>query len=85
MDPDANTLIVWVRGYNDSEPFELSIPENLPGWALRPEAAFQAEISWDRRNSERLLTGDFTNFQPLDFSYSEPEELVALLQNQTPR
>ena len=80
--PDAKTLMMWVRGYNDSQPFEVAIPSNMPGWALRPDAAFQAEIPWDRRDSERLRVDDLAGFRPLDFSYSEPEELVALLQNQ---
>ena len=81
MDAENNILTMWVRGYNDSQPSEMPIPEAMPGWALRPETAFEAEVPWQVRDSHQLLAADLTNFKPLDFSYSQPEELVELLAN----
>ena len=81
MDAENNILTMWVRGYNGSQPFEMPIPEAMPGWALRPETAFEAEVPWEVRNTHQLLADDLTNFKPLDFSYLQPEELVELLAN----
>ena len=81
VDAENDALTLWVRGYQDSEPFRIRIPEDMPGWALRPEAAFEAEIPWESRNADELPVNDLTNFRPLDFSYAQPEELVELLEN----
>ena len=81
MDSESNVLTIWARGYNDGQPFQIPIPEAMPGWVLRQEAAFEAEVPWQRRDSDHLAADDMTNFRPLDFSYSEPEELVELLEN----
>ena len=53
----------------------------MPGWALRQETAFEAEVPWQVRDSHQLLAADLNNFRPLDFSYSQPEELLELLEN----
>ena len=81
VDAENNALRMWVRGYNDSQPFRIPIPEFMPGWALRPEAAFEAEVPWQVRDSDQLSADDMINFRPLDFSYSQPEELVELIKN----
>ena len=81
MDAVNNALMLWVRGYNDGEPFRISIPQDMPGWALRKETVFRAEIAWESRNADHLLANSLTNFRPLDFSYSPTEELVGLLEN----
>ncbi len=81
VDAGNDALTLWVRGYKDSQPFRIPIPEAMPGWALRPEAAFDADIPWQSRGSDDLPVTDLTNFRPIDFSYSRPEELVELLEN----
>ena len=81
VDVESNVLTVWARGYNDSQPFQIPIPESMPGWALRPETAFEAEVPWRREDSDHLAAEDIANVRPLDFSYSEPEKLVELLGN----
>ena len=81
VDAENDVLTLWVRGYNEEQPFRAGIPESMPGWALRQGVMFQAEIPWESRQSERLLVGEATNFRPLDFSYTSTEELVALLNN----
>ena len=78
---ELGTLTLWVRGYQDNQPFCIPIPEAMPGWALRPEAAFKAEIPWSCRYAEDLPVNDLTDFRPLDFSYAGPEELMDLLEN----
>lgn len=79
LDAEEDTVTIWVRGYSEGEPFQIPIPKTMPGWALRPEAVFEAEIPWHVRGSDQLQAVDFTSFRPLDFSYSRPEELLDLL------
>ena len=81
MDAKDNAVTMWVRGYNDSEPFRIPIPDGMPGWALRPEVAFEAEIPRLTRDIDQFPGHDLTNFRPLDFSYSQTDELVELLAN----
>ena len=78
---ENNTLMVWVRGYNEDQPFQMRIPEDMPGWALRPDTAFEAEVPWHVRDSDQPSAADMTSFRPLDFAYSSPEELIELLEN----
>ena len=78
---EIGTLTLWVRGYQNDEPFCVPIPETMPGWALRPEAGFEAEIPWSSRHAEELPVSALTNFRPLDFSYAKPEDLEELLEN----
>ena len=79
VDAENDVLTLWVRGYNEEQPLRAKIPESMPGWALRQDVMFQAEIPWESRESEQLLVSEATNFRPLDFSYTSTEELVALL------
>ena len=81
VDAENNIVTMWVRGYNEGQPFRIPIPEAMPGWALRSQTAFEAEVPWLARDSDIPLPGEFTNFRPLDFSYSLTEELVDLLEN----
>ena len=78
---ELGTLTLWVRGYQDNQPFRIPIPEAMPGWALRPEAAFEAELPWSCRYAEDLPVNNLTDFRPLDYSFAEPEVLVDLLEN----
>lgn len=80
-DAEHDALTLWVRGYQDDQPFRIPIPEAMPGWALRPEAAFEADIPWSSRDADELPVNDLTNFRPLDFSYAQTEELMELLEN----
>ena len=81
VDPEENTATMWVRGYCDSQPFQMSIPEDMPGWALRPDAAFEAEIPWESRNANMPSASQMTSFKPLDFSYVQLEDLLKVLDN----
>lgn len=78
---ETNTVTLWIRGFNENEPFRTQIPEDLPGWALRPEVAFEAEVPWIRQDPEHIPVDGLTNFRPMDFSYAGTEDLVDLLAN----
>jgi hypothetical protein len=81
VDTEVEKLTMWVRGYNDSQPFEASISESMPGWILREEAAFQADLPWETRHLETLPITELTAFRPLDFSYLSSDELKDLLKD----
>ena len=80
-DAENEALTLWVRGYNDEEPFQIPIPEAMPGWALRSEVAFEAEVDSQVRDSDQFHTNHLTNFRPLEFSYSQTEDLLEILKN----
>ena len=81
VDAENETLTLWVRGYNDEQPFRIPIPDAMPGWALRPEVGFEAEVAWQVRDSDQLQANDLTNFRPREFAYSQTEDLLDLLKN----
>ena len=81
IDAENQAVTVWVRGYYDDQPFQIPIPDAMPGWALRPEAAFEAEVAWDVRDADKLLPDDLTNFKPVLFSHTQTEELLDILRN----
>ena len=81
IDTENQTMTVWVRGYHDDLPFQIPIPEAMPGWALRSEAAFKAEIAWNTRDAAQLGPDDLTDFRPLEFSHTETDELLEILRN----
>ena len=81
VDAENQHVTVWVRGYHDDEPFQIPIPEALPGWALRSEVGFMAEVPWETRDVDRLRANDLTNFRPLEFSHMQTEELLGMLRD----
>ena len=81
IDAESSEATMWVRGFNADQPFRIPIPESLPGWALRSDTAFQAEVPRRARESNSLLETDIRNVRLLDFSFSQPEDLVELLQH----
>ena len=80
IDTESCAATMWIRGYNADQPFQLSIPESLPGWALRPDTAFQAEVPRSAKDNKLPQATDISNVQLLDFSFSQPDDLVALLE-----
>jgi hypothetical protein len=47
----------------------------MPGWALRPDAAFEADIPYEDRYQQEIKNITLTNFTPLEFGYLSDEEL----------
>lgn len=69
---------VWFRGFTD-EAIKVVIPRNMPGWALRPNTSFKAEIPFeDRYNPD---WAKLYNFRPMRYSYMSEEELLRNLES----
>ncbi|MDE0101201.1 MAG: N-6 DNA methylase [Bryobacterales bacterium] len=81
VDAESSEATLWVRGFNADQPFQIPIPESLPGWALRPDTAFQAEVPRRAKEINSLFATDISDVRLLDFSFSKPEDLVQLLQH----
>lgn len=77
IDVERRTVSLWAQGRGSS--MEIPIPSTMPGWALRPGAAFSASIPWEQRHETDLSRIKWLDFQPLEFGYLSDEELIALL------
>ncbi len=76
-----DSIVMWLRGLHDSQPFSTSIPDEMPGWALRPDTAFQAESPKHMVEPEEFRPTELRSFSPIDFASSTNLELVDLLQH----
>ncbi len=74
-----DSIVMWLRGFQDSQPFATTIPDNMPGWALRPDSAFQAEIPSHLAEGGEFRPNEMREFSPLDFAYSSSQELENLI------
>ena len=80
---DHEAISLWVMGSGNSEGvLNMSIPDSMPGWALRPGTAFVASIPWDHRYRTDLSRVEWLDFRPLEFSHLSEEELLSLLSEQ---
>jgi hypothetical protein len=79
VDAERGAVSVWVQGRGDSA--EIPIPLTMPGWALRPGAAFLASIPWEQRHETNLSKIEWLGFRPLEYEDCSDEELVALLES----
>lgn len=79
VDPDTERLTLWIRGYNNDQPFETPISASMPGWAMRAEAAFRAVLPWEHRYSQEFPVSELTMFRPVEFSYLSSEELAGII------
>ncbi len=73
IDVKKNKIKVWFRGFGD-EAIEINVPEKMPGWALRIETAFKAEIPFEDRYEPDW--SKLHNFNPVRYSYMSEEELL---------
>ncbi|QTA89671.1 HsdM family class I SAM-dependent methyltransferase [Desulfonema magnum] len=76
IDAGRNKVEVWFRGCGE-DAAEIPIPREMPGWALRTEVAFEAEIPFEQRH--RPDWSQLRNFQPIRYGYMDEEELLAEL------
>jgi len=60
---------------------DLPIPSTMPGWALRPDVAFEATIPWEQRYQKKLTEIIWLSFKPLGYDYLSDEELVSIISN----
>jgi hypothetical protein len=78
VDAEHQTVSLWTQGLGAA--IEIPIPSTMPGWALRPHAAFLASIPWEQRHETNLSKVKWLNFWPLDFGYLSDEELFSALE-----
>ena len=76
IDASRNKVQVWFRGFGE-DAVEIPIPREMPGWALRTDVAFEAEIPFEQRHDPDWSV--LHNFQPIRYSYMDEEELLAKL------
>lgn len=77
VDAKNNKIKVWLRGFGD-EAFEIVIPREMPGWALRSDLAFEAEIPFEDRYHPDW--SKLHNFRPVRYSYMDEAELLKNLE-----
>ncbi len=70
---DIGEVRVWLRGFGD-DPIDITIPKEMPGWALRSDVAFEAEIPFDEIDNPDWSKLHY--FRPLRYSYLTEEELL---------
>lgn len=58
----------------------IAVPENLPGWALRVGATFNAVIPWNQRYSQTYQDVQWLGFEPLGYGYLSDDELIRLIE-----
>ncbi len=77
VDPESQTMQVWILGYgNTTEPEDLSIPDSLPGWALRGNMDFEATIALDQgRKPASVRDMSFLEFKLLRNAYLSDTEI----------
>ena len=68
-----NKVKVWFRGFNEDAE-EIPIPPKMPGWAIRKDMAFEAEIPFDKVDEPDW--NELHNFRPIRYSYMSEEELL---------
>jgi hypothetical protein len=78
VDALRGTVRLWISGW--AEPADIPVPATMPGWALRDESAFIAEIPWSQRNLDRPAEIDWLEFRPLGYSYLSDVEIIERLQ-----
>lgn len=75
IDGEKNMICIWIRGFGNGEPAWIPIPREMPGWVLRPDAAFEADIPYEDRYQQEIKNLTLTNFTPLEFGYLSDEKL----------
>lgn len=80
---DRKAISLWVLGLDGTDDsVEIPIPDNMPGWALRPGVAFVGTIPWDQRYYTNVAEVEWLDFSPLEYGYLSEEELISLLAQQ---
>lgn len=77
VDAEQGTITLWMSGFDALQ--TVPIDPQMPGWMLRPEAAFRARIPYAceyNRSLEAVVWGRIT---PQEYTYLSEEVLVARL------
>ncbi len=76
IDAVQGTITLWMEGFHDLQ--TVRIVPSMPGWMLRPGAAFDTKIPrvYVRKGSIDLDAIDWGTFQPHLYTYMSEEELL---------
>lgn len=75
LDVSAESGMVLIEpDYGEAQ--EIPVPETMPGWAMRPNVAFEALIPIDQAYETDLRRINWLKFEPLDYGYMSEEELL---------
>lgn len=79
VDAEEALITLWVRGFDALQTVPLS--PLMPGWMLRPEAAFQTKIPRSSMQAKTLKNNtSWGKFYPQDFTYQTEDELLEELE-----
>lgn len=76
IDANNNLIQIWFSGFGEDS-VKIPIPREMPGWAIRPDVAFEAEIPFEHRYEPDW--NKLQSFRPVRYSYMTEEELLESL------
>ncbi|MCL5021800.1 MAG: N-6 DNA methylase [Nitrospirae bacterium] len=82
IDVEKQMLSIWLMGYNRMDsPFEIPIPDSLPGWGLKVNVSFEARIPFMQRHEKEIGRLTFLDFGLLRNAYMSDEEVEQAMSN----
>jgi hypothetical protein len=77
VDAEQGTITLWMSGFDALQ--TVPIDPQMPGWMLRPEAAFRARIPYACEYNRSLEAVVWGRIMPQEYTYLSEEALVARL------
>ncbi len=77
VDAEQGTITLWMSGFDELQ--TVPIDPQMPGWMLRPEAAFRARIPYTCEYNRSLEAVVWERITPQEYTYLSEEVLVARL------
>lgn len=76
IDAEQGTITLWMEGFDELQ--TVRIVPSMPGWMLRPDAAFDTKIprAYVRKDGIDPDSIDWGTFQPHPYTYLSEEELL---------
>lgn len=82
VNPDTNQVSLWIE--HDDIIVTIDIPPNMPKWAKVAGEAFRAWIPASQHWPENYNNLTWLYFEPLDFGWLTPDEMMDILEGKTP-
>ncbi len=81
VNAEQGTITLWLEGFHELQ--TVQIAPSMPGWMLRPGAAFRTKISDGYIDEGKIDpdTTDWGTFRPQPYTYMSEEELLEELSN----
>ncbi len=79
VDAEQGTITLWMNGFDELQ--TVPIDPRMPGWMLRPEAAFRAYIPYACKRNRNLAGVVWGRIVPQQYTYLDEEALVESLTN----